>query len=100
MTPVVPLDRYVADGELRTPDIIKLDVEGHEVEAAAGAANTLRDVRLLIVEWHSPERLQKLMRATSDVGLELMSSCSDSPDEPIGIAYFHRPAADAAGEPR
>jgi FkbM family methyltransferase len=100
MTPVVPLDRYVADGELRTPDIIKLDVEGYEVELATGAVNTLRNVRLLIAEWHSPERLQELMRATGDAGLELVSSCSDDPDEPIGIAYFHRPAADAAGEPR
>jgi FkbM family methyltransferase len=92
MTPVVPLDRYVADGELRTPDIIKLDVEGHEVELATGAVNTLRNVRLLIAEWHSPERLQQLTRATADAGLELVSSCSDDPDQPIGIAYFHRPA--------
>jgi len=100
MTPVVPLDRYVADAGLPTPDIIKLDVEGHEVEAAAGAANTLRNVRLLIAEWRSPERLQKLMRATGDAGLELASSCSDDPDAPIGIAYFHRPATNAAREPR
>lgn len=93
MTPVVPLDRYVADAGLRTPDIIKLDVEGYEVELATGAVNTLRNVRLLIAEWHSPERLQELMRATGDAGLELVSSCSDDRDEPIGIAYFDRPAA-------
>jgi FkbM family methyltransferase len=100
MTPVVPLDRYVADGELRTPDIIKLDVEGYEVELAAGAVNTLLKVRLLIAEWHSRERLQGLMRAAGDAGLELVSSCSDDPDKPIGIAYFHRPTPDAAGAPR
>jgi FkbM family methyltransferase len=100
ITPVVPLDRYVADAGVRTPGIIKVDVEGHEVELAAGAVNTLRHVRLLIVEWHSPERLQKLTRAAGDAGLELVSSCSDDPDATMGIAYFHRPAADAAGEPR
>jgi hypothetical protein len=40
------------------------------------------------------------MRATGDAGLELVSSCSDDPDEPIGIAYFHRPTPHAAAEPR
>jgi FkbM family methyltransferase len=93
MIRVVPLDRYVADLELRTPDIIKLDVEGYEVEVATGAVSTLRKVRLLIAEWHSPERLQELMRAAGDAGLELVSSCSDDRDAPLGIAYFHRPTA-------
>lgn len=94
---VVQLDRYIADSELRAPGIMKLDVEGFEVEVLAGAENALRTVRLLVTEWHSSERLDGVTRAATKAGLDLLSSCSDDLGEPIGIAYFRRPTPTASG---
>jgi FkbM family methyltransferase len=50
---VVALDGRIAAGELPVPDVIKLDVEGGEVDALAGLTRTLREHRpVLLVEVH------------------------------------------------
>jgi FkbM family methyltransferase len=44
------LDTLVAREKLPAPDLIKIDVQGAELEVLAGAAETLRDANALIVE--------------------------------------------------
>jgi len=46
----VRLDTLVAREKLPAPDLIKIDVQGAELEVLAGAGNTLRSVEALIVE--------------------------------------------------
>jgi hypothetical protein len=44
------LDGLVASGEVRAPDLIKLDVQGYELEALRGAAKALRSATAVICE--------------------------------------------------
>lgn len=52
--PVITLDHYVAERKLDRIDLLKLDVEGAELSALAGAAKVLSTVRILFVEVHPP----------------------------------------------
>ncbi len=36
-----------------TPEILKIDIEGHELEALKGAERTLKTTRLIVLEYHS-----------------------------------------------
>jgi len=59
----VTLDFFVDLNELPTPDIIRMDVEGYEVEVIAGAQRTLSEMRKggsLFIELHPPVFAKKL----------------------------------------
>jgi FkbM family methyltransferase len=47
---VVTVDDLVASGELRAPDLMKLDVQGYELEVLAGAADTIERCEVIILE--------------------------------------------------
>ena len=49
-TPVRRLDDYRAEMNLPMPDLIKLDVQGFELEVLKGAPSVLKSVKALIVE--------------------------------------------------
>lgn len=48
--PIVPLDVLVARENLRLPDLIKLDVQGYELEVLRGGENCLRHARAVLCE--------------------------------------------------
>ena len=55
----VALDDLVASGELRTPQFVKLDAEGHGHHALQGMLQTLRNARpVIMIGLHSPQERQ------------------------------------------
>jgi len=48
--PVVPLDLLIAREKLLSPDLIKLDVQGYELEVLHGATAALRTARAVLCE--------------------------------------------------
>lgn len=66
-TPVMPvrtvrLDDLVAAGELRLPDVIKVDIEGHGHRALTGAAEALRRNRPVILMGFHSDREESVTR--------------------------------------
>lgn len=65
----VVLDALVAAGQLRAPDFIKVDVEGHAHHALAGARQTLAARRpILIVAFHSEPEVQGVFDLLAPLG--------------------------------
>lgn len=46
--PAVRLDDLVAQGKIRSPNFVKIDIEGHEVRALAGMRNTIEEHRPIV----------------------------------------------------
>jgi FkbM family methyltransferase len=58
----IKLDDLVKRGELRRPNFIKIDVEGHGHHAIAGMRETLRSSRpIVIMAFHSPQEITGAM---------------------------------------
>jgi hypothetical protein len=52
---VTTLDVALRRAEIASCDILKLDLQGHDLQALAGAAHSLKSVRVVIVEvWYAP----------------------------------------------
>lgn len=50
-----PLSTARCELSMRTCDIVKLDLQGYDVEALSGAGETLRSAKVVIVEvWYAP----------------------------------------------
>ncbi len=92
------LDDLVARGELRTPDFIKVDVEGHAHRALAGARHALAAKRpVLIVAFHSEAEVRGALGLLAPLGYDWRKIATDSGslDGMIGhdFLFFPKPCA-------
>ena len=54
------LDRLVERGEIRAPQFIKVDVEGHGAKALTGAQQTIARSRpVIVMSFHSPWEVEE-----------------------------------------
>lgn len=90
----VVLDELVAAGQLRPPDLIKVDVEGHSHKALAGARKTLAIKRpVLIVAFHSEAELQGVLTLLAPLDYEhsMIGTDSGSTHAVIGHDLLFKP---------
>jgi FkbM family methyltransferase len=88
------LDELVASGQIRLPDFIKVDVEGHAHHALAGARKALAARRpLLVVAFHSEAEVQGVFALLNPLGYEhsLIGTDSGSAHAIIGHDLLFRP---------
>lgn len=77
-------------------DLLKVDVEGAEVDVLRGAARALRRTRRMIVEYHCLELLEQVCTLAEQNGFELerrlvyYPECPSSGQAEVGLLYFRR----------
>ena len=91
---VLTLDDYLAGEGLAAVDLLKIDVEGAEVDVLAGAPRTLAHTGRVVLEWHGPQRLAAVRAALEAQGFRTVHVAADPQDAGVGIAYFRRGAAE------
>ncbi len=69
--PTVRIDQFCAENEV-VPTLIKMDIEGFEIEGLKGAKNTIKKYKpdLTICTYHTPFHVW-------EVGAQILESCSD-----------------------
>lgn len=68
---LVTLDSMVASGALKSPQLLKIDVEGAEASVLRGAGKSLRNsVREIFVELHNDEAREECEGLLSEAGFE------------------------------
>ena len=89
------LDDLVATGEIRAPNFVKIDVEGHAHKALAGARATVASSRpILIVAFHSDLEARGVHDVLDPLGYVAtrIATHSGSTDEVSGHDFLFRPS--------
>ncbi len=89
------LDDLVAASEIRLPDFIKLDVEGHGHKALAGAGAALTAKRpVILMGLHSPEERDGILALLEPLRYRISPIDSAAPMPPCpGFDYLAEPVA-------
>jgi FkbM family methyltransferase len=92
---IVRLDDLVAGGEIRPPDFMKIDVEGHGHRALAGAIKTIRQAKpTILMGFHSPQEVAGTEALLLPLGYRFSAVGTADPADRIGADYLIRvPAA-------
>lgn len=89
-----PLDELVDIGELRLPDFIKIDVEGHGHKAVAGAIRTIRSRRpLMLMGFHSPVEVAGTEELLYPLGYVFEPVIPSASTNRVGQDFLLRPSA-------
>ncbi len=95
--PLVQLDKLVEQGQLRAPDLVKIDVEGHGHKALAGAARSIAAHRpIIFVAFHgNPEATE--IRALLDPLGYTETPIGSSEENSTGGDFIFRPSPKRRG---
>jgi FkbM family methyltransferase len=90
------LDDLVAKGEIRAPDFIKIDVEGHGHRALSGAIESIRRTRpVILMGFHSPQETAGTEALLRPLGYEFFPVGAKNPPDRIGADYLIKAAGGA-----
>ena len=85
----VRLDDLVAKGDIRAPDFIKVDVEGHGHRALAGAIQTLRAKRpVILMGFHSGREVAGTEALLEPLGYQFTPVGRNNPSDRVGADYL------------
>ncbi len=86
------LDELVLTAQIRAPDFIKIDVEGHGHRALSGAMESIRRNRpIILMGFHSPQEVAGTEALLQPLGYQFVpTGCSNPPDR-IGADYLLQP---------
>ena len=82
LVPVETLDQLVSDGRLKMPDLIKMDVQGHELEVFRGATKSLESCTVILVETNIQQSyenipfLHEISTFLGDFGFRFFDFCT------------------------
>ncbi len=89
---IKPLDAIVWESKLKSPFLIKIDTEGHELEVVKGAQNTLKNTNAIIAElsvsnnrFKDSYRFAEFVEFVNKYELHLTKILSIKPDKKGGI---------------
>jgi Methyltransferase FkbM domain len=97
--PITTLDDALADAPVDQIDLLKLDIEGAEVDALHGAAEILTRTRRVIVEYHSRDLLAGCNEILEQTGFATDLTFVYYPEgnplggSEVGMLYAHRAVA-------
>lgn len=93
---ITSLDHIVPTLEVQRIDLLKIDVEGAEVEVLRGAAGVLQTVERIIVEYHSPQLFTQVSSLLESNGFADMFRVDVDPGRSTGLVYAKRPQLSAS----
>lgn len=68
--PSLSLDSFIANEAIDRIDLLKIDIEGFEVEALLGATEAMKQTRRLVIEFHSNLLRDKCLLILKDSGFD------------------------------
>ena len=79
------LDDFIEEQtEVKSIELIKMDVEGAELNALLGAAKILKNTHRIVMEYHSPALLKKIKEYLQPYGFQLKLELPP----PVQVVYF------------
>lgn len=89
----IRLDDLVSRGEIRLPDFIKVDVEGHGHRAIGGAIDSIgRSRPNILMGFHSPQEVSGTEALLLPLGYQFFPVGRNAPSDRIGADYLLRPS--------
>jgi FkbM family methyltransferase len=92
---ITSLDFFVPPLEIECIDMVKIDVEGYELEVLKGASSTLRIVKRVVLEYHSLDLLQEVSTFLHAHGFSKVLQVEGRPPPgftAIGLLYYAKPS--------
>ncbi len=71
VVPARTLDQFMKDEKIETIDLIKIDVEGYEVDVLKGALDAIKKTKRIVLEYHSPELKQECLARLKAEGFRI-----------------------------
>lgn len=90
---IVCLDELVSRGELRPPQFVKIDVEGHGHKALRGMIDTIASARpTMIIGFHSPQEVTGILELLNPLGYTRteIQPYSGSGDRDVGRDFLFK----------